>query len=279
MKNRVTPDKNISGKIKQRCFVYLSTNGFWWQHGLQHKSASQILWTKTWNYKTWSKVTSILWPTSLSQGAETDNTDMAGIQKRKVKIRHCRLGLKILFVVIIVIVIFCSLGVLLTSEEEKCKKQKKSNFYSLSRNFWSIFFFRLHIYVLLFLNPTLLKHKFEMSDRKAEPIPVKLWDVLLEGRKANREWSGAGICPSTCHFLTPSPALTGHGNGGQGRVTNLPAVMNETPPPECQKVVGQGSLLVWMARTTVPTKCGDFLPRLNLNAQDWVEETEHLQIF
>lgn len=48
---------------------------------------------------------------------------------------------------------------------------------------------------------------------------------------------GAGLWhgPSICHFLTPSLALTGHGNGSLWRMTNLPLVMNETPPPECQE--------------------------------------------
>lgn len=71
-----------------------------------------------------------------------------------------------------------------------------------------------------------------------------------------------------CHFLTPSLALTGRGSSNLWRMTNLPLVMNETPPPECQEGAdgedgchpGNTEIIWWMALQagrplSGPSKC------------------------
>lgn len=76
---------------------------------------------------------------------------------------------------------------------------------------------------------------------------------------------------SICHFLTPSLALTGQGSGSRWRMTNLPLVMNETPPCECQEGAdGDGDCLTgkhrgiirWMVwRQGIPC----FVPKCSCN--------------
>lgn len=69
---------------------------------------------------------------------------------------------------------------------------------------------------------------------------------------------------SICHSLTPSLALTGQGSGSLWRMTNLPSVMNETPPPECQEgadgeggcLTGNTEIMWWMVcRQDTPGLC------------------------